>query len=95
MTEILNVPTGLIMRLKNDDMEVFLSSATKGNPYSPGNKEYLQGAGLYCETVINSRNMLLVPNTLKSEEWKNNPDLKLNMISYLGFLISYPDETIF
>ncbi len=95
MAEILNVPAGLIMRINNEDIEVFLASATEGNPYSPGDKEYLPGSGLYCETVINTVNMLLVPNALKSETWKNNPDIKLNMISYLGFPISFPDNTVF
>ena len=34
---------------------------------------------------------LLVPNALESAKWKNNPDVKLNMISYLGFPVNWPD----
>ena len=47
--------------------------------------------GLYCERVISSRGKLLVPDALADPEWKNNPDVKLNMISYLGFPLLFPD----
>jgi hypothetical protein len=42
-------------------------------------------------SVINTRQKLLVPDALADEDWKNNPDVKLNMISYLGFPIKLPD----
>jgi hypothetical protein len=79
------------MRIAQDDIEVFVSSRTEGNPYRPGDKEHLLGSGLYCETVIQSRNKLLVPNALLDKKWKNNPDIKLNMISYLGYPILLPN----
>lgn len=91
MAQIINVPAGLIMRLTEGELEVFVSSKTKGNPYTVGEKEVMKDSGLYCETVINTNKMLLVPNALKENDWKNNPDVKLNMISYLGFPISWPD----
>ncbi|MFC1477159.1 GAF domain-containing protein [candidate division KSB1 bacterium] len=91
MAAIINVPAGLIMRVVESDIEVFLSSNTEDNPYNVGAKEHLLGSGLYCETVINTNNKLLIPNALTDEHWKNNPDVKLDMISYLGFPILYPD----
>lgn len=91
VARVMNVPTGLIMRVNEDDIEVFVSSHNEKNPYKVGDKEHLQGSGLYCETVINKQSKLLVPNALESAEWKNNPDIKLNMISYLGFPIYWPD----
>lgn len=91
MAQIIDVPAGLIMRLTEGELEVFVSSKTKGNPYTVGEKEVMKDSGLYCETVINTNKMLLVPNALKENDWKNNPDVKLNMISYLGFPISWPD----
>jgi GAF domain-containing protein len=51
--------------------------------------------GLYCETVMKTRQPLLVPDALVEEEWKSNPDIKLGMISYLGFPIAWPDGHIF
>lgn len=95
MASIMSIPAGLIMRLNEPDIEVFVSSQSEGNPYNPGDKEKVWGSGLYCETVIKSRDKLLVPNALKDEEWKDNPDIKLNMISYLGYPILYPDGSAF
>lgn len=95
MAQVVGVPAGLIMRLRGAEIEVFLSSHTQGNPYHPGDKEQLWGSGLYCETVLKSKTMLLVPNALKDKNWDKNPDIKLNMISYLGFPIRLPDGTLF
>ena len=95
MAKIIDVPAGLIMRLVGSDITVFLSSDTDNNPYTPGDREHFVDSGLYCETVIKNNSMLLVPNALDDEEWKDNPDIKLNMISYLGFPIELPDKTPF
>jgi len=95
LSEIVHVPAGLIMRVFRDTIEVFVASGNEHNPYHVGESEYLQNSGLYCETVIKTREKLLVKNALKSDKWKNNPDIKLNMISYLGFPLEYPDGTPF
>jgi len=95
MAEIIGIPAGLIMRLNDPDIEVFVSSKGQDNPYHPGDKEKVWGSGLYCETVIKTRDRLLVPNALADENWKNNPDIKLHMISYLGFPIFLPDGSSF
>lgn len=95
LAEIIGIPAALIMRLVDEDIEVFVASRSDGNPYHPGDSEHFEGSGLYCEQVIKSRDKLLVPNALKDEHWKNNPDIKLNMISYLGFPLTFPDDTPF
>ena len=95
MAELIGVPAALIMRLVESDIEVFVSSQSDGNPYRPGDHEHFLESGLYCETVINSNDKLLIPNALTDEKWKNNPDVKLNMISYLGFPILLPDRKPF
>ena len=58
MAELLNVPAGLIMRINGAYIECLIASRTPGTPYHPGDSEHLFGSGLYCETVINSRNRL-------------------------------------
>lgn len=78
MAEMLGIPAALIMRLVESDIEVFVSSRSEGNPYNPGDHEHFLGSGLYCETVINKNDKLLIPNALADEKWKNNPDIKLN-----------------
>lgn len=95
MAALMGVPAGLIMRLDGRDIEVFLSSQTQGNPYHPGDREHFRDSGLYCETVIKRDGLLIVPNALEDPEWENNPDVKLNMISYCGLPIKLPDGNHF
>ncbi len=95
LSHIASVPAALIMRLCADDIEVFVSSQSEGNPYHPGDSEHFQGSGLYCEYVIRTQNKLLVPDALADDKWKNNPDTKLDMISYLGFPLLLPNKKPF
>jgi hypothetical protein len=91
IAKLIGIPSALIMRLVKSDIEVFVSSRSDGNPYHPGDHEHFLGSGLYCETVINTNDKLLIPNALTDEKWEKNPDIKLNMISYLGYPILLPD----
>jgi GAF domain-containing protein len=95
MAGLLDVPAALIMRINQDEIEVLTASRTESNPYSPGEREKLVGSGFYCERVIKTLSRLSVPNALKSPEWCHNPDVKLNMISYLGFPIMLPTGEVF
>ncbi|HNX33022.1 MAG TPA: GAF domain-containing protein [Kiritimatiellia bacterium] len=95
LARIANIPAALIMRLRDADIEVLVSSQSKENPYHPGDKERFQESGLYCETVIRTQDKLLVPDALADDKWKNNPDKKLNMISYLGFPLLLPSKQPF
>ncbi|SRR6056297_662900 len=95
VAKIVNVPSGLIMKLNEDTIEVFLKSNTKGNPYHAGEKAELV-YGLYCETVIGTQEELIIPDATKIPVWnKNNPDVDINMISYLGYPINWPDGKAF
>jgi K+-sensing histidine kinase KdpD len=94
-TEILNIPSGLIMKLNKDTIEVFLKSSAHENPYKVGEEAKLI-YGLYCETVIGTQKKLIVTNAVKDPVWNaNNPDIDLNMISYIGFPINWPDKEVF
>lgn len=94
LADIMEVPVALIMKVELPVIKVFLANKSKDNPYKPGNSEHLGESGLYCEAVIRNQSMLEVPNALKDEQWSNNPDIKLNMISYLGFPVNWPDKQI-
>jgi len=83
------------MKVSIPYIEVFRSSETNSNPYKVGDKEHLIGSGLYCETVIKTKEKLLIPNALKDKKWSKNPDVKLGLISYLGFPILYPNGNVF
>jgi len=95
LAQIIEIPAALIMRFRDPYIEVFVSSNNDGNPYHVGDKETLIDSGLYCETVIKKLDKLLVPDALADANWKNNPDVKLNMISYLGFPILLPNKKPF
>ncbi|WP_420837862.1 GAF domain-containing sensor histidine kinase [Bradyrhizobium zhanjiangense] len=94
LAEIMHVPSALIMRVEPPNIKVFVSSESKGNPYEPNELAPLN-TGLYCETVMKTCQPLLVPDALRDEAWKSNPDIKLGMISYLGVPISWPDGEVF
>ena len=93
LADILHVPAALIMKVDQPYIEVFIASESEGNPYKPGERERLDG--LYCERVITSQERLLVENALINPEWRENPDIKLGMVSYLGFPVNWPDGEIF
>ena len=93
IAELTNVTASLIMKVDPPYMEVFRTSKSKNNPYNVGDKEEL--SGLYCEEVIKTNEKLVVSNALKDNKWKNNPDIELGMISYLGFPVKWPDGDFF
>ncbi len=95
VTEIGGLPAGLIMRVVEEEIEVLIASNTEENPYHCGDREPLFGTGLYCETVIKTREPLHIPDASVDSGWKDNPDVKLGMISYLGFPILLPDGNPF
>lgn len=95
IAEQTHVPAALIMSLSLPYIKVFLRSESKKNPYKIGSVEHLLGSGLYCERVFKTKDKLLVPNALKDKDWDKNPDIKLRMISYLGFPILWPDGEVF
>jgi len=94
MAKTLQVPAGLIMRVHPREIEVFIRSNNPDNVYEAGEKASLD-TGLYCETVMDTRRELLVPNALTDPQWDHNPDVKLDMISYLGMPLEWPGGEIF
>jgi len=94
LAKVFEVPAGLIMRVHEHNIEVLTASSNEGNPYEPGELAKLN-TGLYCETVMAKREPLEVPNALEDRNWKDNPDIALNMISYFGIPLLWPDGSVF
>jgi len=94
MAQAIGVPAGLIMRVHQKQIEVCIASSNSDNVYEPNELADLH-TGLYCETVMSSNDTLLVPNALTDPVWANNPDVKLNMISYLGMPLRWPNSEVF
>lgn len=94
LASILQVPAALVMRVHAREIEVFAKSGGNGNVYEEREMAPLD-TGLYCETVMTSRAELMVPDALADPAWSDNPDIKLDMISYLGLPIEWPTGQIF
>jgi len=94
ISELLQTPATLIMKVEPPEITVFVSSYSPQNPYHQGERAALN-TGLYCETVMATRQKLLVPNALHDAQWDHNPDIALGMISYLGFPICWPNGEMF
>ncbi|TQV88320.1 GAF domain-containing protein [Aliikangiella coralliicola] len=94
IADIANVPACLIMRVLQNDIEVYVSSDSEGNPYRVGELAKLESR-LYCEMVMDTNSQLLVPNALKDPDWDSNPDIELGMIAYLGEPVNWPDGSRF
>ncbi len=92
---VLGVPAGLITRVDEAEIEIFLSSRTEGNPYSAGYKTRFPDSGFYCEWALKNRRSLRIPNALKDPEWKDNDAARDGMISYAGEPIANPDGSMF
>src|SRR5215471_6892370 len=67
LAEILRVPSALIMKVEPPNIRVFVSSESAGNPYERDELACLN-TGLYCETVMKTRKLLLVPDALVDKE---------------------------
>lgn len=94
IAELADIPAALIMRVHEHQIEVFARSSNQDNPYHPQEMADL-GTGLYCETVIDRQAPLLVPNAHEDPEWDQNPDIALDMISYFGMPLSWPNGSPF
>jgi len=91
LAEIMHVPSASIMRVDPPHIKVFVSSTSEGNPCEPGALD----TGPYCETVMKTGQPLLIPDAIENEAWKANPHVRLEMISYLGVPIGWPNGRIF
>lgn len=94
LAELTQVKAALVMRVHEREIEVFACSDGQGNVYEERECAPLD-SGLYCETVMDARTELMVPDALADPAWKDNPDVKLGMISYLGLPLEWPTGNVF
>ncbi|MBY9007892.1 MAG: PAS domain S-box protein [Candidatus Lokiarchaeota archaeon] len=93
LAKLVSVPVALIKKLDPPYIEIICSSESQMNPYKSGDRAKL--AGQYCEEVMKQNSKLLISNAIKEKDWEKNPDIKLKLISYLGYPLLYPDGSIF
>lgn len=97
LANIMHVPSAVVTRLEPPDQTfytVVISSNSEGNPF-PADGIFAMDIGTFCETVIKSREPLLVANALEDDQWKSAPETRVGMLSYLGFPVLWPDGRMF
>lgn len=97
LASIMRVPSAVVCKLEPPHYthyKVVSSSNSEGNPF-PADDVFAMDIGTFCETVIKSRAPLLVANALEEDQWREAPEIKTGMVSYLGLPIVWPDGRVF
>ncbi|MCS6288478.1 MAG: PAS domain S-box protein [Nitrospira sp.] len=97
LANIMHVPSAVVCKIEPPDYThytVISSSNSTGNPF-PVDQIFSMDIGTFCETVIKSREPLLVANGLENDQWKSAPEMRVGMVSYLGFPVFWPDGRVF
>ena len=97
LAKMMHVPSAVVTKLEPPQYTHYrtvVSSNSEGNPF-PVDECFSMDIGTFCETVIKTRQPLLVANALEDDEWKLAPEIKVGMVSYLGFPVAWPDGRMF
>jgi GAF domain-containing protein len=94
LARLLDARAGLINRLSEEFMEIFVTSNNDKNPYKIGACSTL-GHGDYCEMVVGHKTKYVVENASKDEVWKDSLYVKYNFVSYYGLPLMWPDGEVF
>ena len=97
LASIVGVPSAVVCKLEPPDdtyYRIVANSHSEGNPFRM-DEAFSMDIGTFCETVIKSREPLLVANALEDDQWKSAPEIKVGMVSYLGFPVLWPDGRMF
>jgi PAS domain S-box-containing protein len=97
LANIVRVPSAVVCKLEPPDdthYRIVANSTSEGNPFRM-DETFSMDIGTFCETVIKNREPLLVANALEDDRWKSAPEIKVGMVSYLGFPVLWPDGRMF
>ena len=97
LANIMRVPSAVVTKIEPPHYTYYrtmVSSNSKGNPF-PIDETFSMDIGTFCETVIKNREPLLVTNAMEDDQWKLAPEIRVGMVSYLGFPVLWPDGRMF
>jgi PAS domain S-box-containing protein len=96
LANIMHVPSAVVTKLEPHCTyyRTVVSSNSKGNPF-PSDETFSMDIGTFCETVIKTREPLLVTNAREDDQWRLAPEIQVGMVSYLGFPVVWPDGRMF
>ncbi len=93
-SELMDAPASLVMRTDPPDHAVLVSSAGEGNPYRVG-QSFELNPKLYCYSVLERCDELIVRDAHSDPEWSDNQDLEHGMAFYVGYPLVWPDGALF
>jgi PAS domain S-box-containing protein len=97
LANIVRVPSAVVCKLEPPNFthyRIVASSSSEGNPF-PVDQTFPMDIGTFCETVIKTRELLLVADAREDDQWKSAPEIRVGMVSYLGFPVLWPDGKMF
>ena len=97
VANIVRVPSAVVCKLEPPDdtfYRIVANSNSEGNPFRM-DETFSMDIGTFCETVIKTREPLLVANALEDDQWKSAPEIQVGMVSYLGFPVLWPNGRMF
>jgi PAS domain S-box-containing protein len=97
LANIVRVPSAVVCKLEPPNFthyRIVTSSNSEGNPF-PVDQTFPMDIGTFCETVIKSRESLLVADAREDDQWRSAPEIRVGMVSYLGFPVLWPDGRMF
>ncbi len=97
VASIVRVPSAVVCKLEPPDetcYRIVANSSSEANPFRM-DETFSMAIGTFCETVIKSRQPLLVANALEDDQWSSAPEIRVGMVSYLGFPVFWPDGRMF
>ena len=95
MAQLLSVPAAAITKITGENLDMLVTSRSDGNPYRAGTGGALEGSESYCETVIKTRERLLVRDATRDPVWRGRPSAEMGLISYLGYPLLFPNGDVF
>jgi diguanylate cyclase (GGDEF)-like protein/PAS domain S-box-containing protein len=93
LAKVLDVSCVAITEHDHTYLKIVKTNQSEKNPFKDGMTPEM--VGLYCASVIKSRQLMQIPNIKKDEYWKDNPYADNGLISYIGYPIVKHDGNIF
>ncbi|HPA47667.1 MAG TPA: sigma 54-interacting transcriptional regulator [bacterium] len=94
LAEVCGVPTAGITRVRPEDLEMFVTSHTDGNPFQQGTRFHRDGT-LLCERAMARRRPLVIPDLRQDPDCCSAIDSDPPMISYFGIPLEWPNGDLF
>ncbi len=94
IARLAGVPSSLIMKVDAPLNAVFVASDHADSPYEAG-QSFLLSRNLYCQSVLERDDELVVEDARADPRWSTNDDLQHGMSFYVGLPLKWPDGEAF